>query len=183
MHLLRILKDVVPVCKTEWESVLDTHSERFPERDCASIRRKLQGLHRRKMPTGDPDMPEEVRFAKEVRDMIGSKARISMADEEYDMKDEGVFLTAGGVARSAAPVVARNQNVVRDGDSVSITTAENDSLARAIPGSVGGNVSSSSGGASGGRKPDIMELFLCKFKKKQRFGRMKHARPRKIGRR
>ena len=160
MHLLRILEDVVPVCKREWESVLDTHSERFPGRDTASIRRKLQGLHRKKMPTGDPDMPEEVRLAKEVRDLIGAKARISTADEEYDMEGEGTFLTVDGVARTAAPVVVNNRNIGSDIDSVSITTAENGSLARNIPGSVGGNGSSNSGGRRGGRKPDLMELFF-----------------------
>ena len=160
MHLLCILEDVVPVCKTDWESVLHQHSERFPGREVAALRRKLQGLHRRKMPTGDPNMPEEVRLAKEVRDLIGAKARISTADEQYDMEGEGVFLSADGVARSAARVVGGNSNIVNDGDSVSITTSENGSPSRTIPGSVGGNGSSNSGGRRGGRKPDMIELFF-----------------------
>lgn len=66
MHLIRILEDVVPVCKMEWKQVLEAHSERFHGLDCASIRRKSQGLRHRKIPTGSPNIPEDVQLAKDV---------------------------------------------------------------------------------------------------------------------
>ena len=36
-----------------------------------SLRRKYTSIHREKVPTGDPNMPEEVRLAKKLKYMIG----------------------------------------------------------------------------------------------------------------
>ena len=64
MHLLQIMETVVPIGPTEWDEVLDQHCEVFPGRDVDSLRRKYTTLHRKKIPTGDPNMPPEVRLAK-----------------------------------------------------------------------------------------------------------------------
>ena len=71
MHLLRILEDVVPVCKTDWNNVLAMHTKRYPGQNSISIFRKLQGLHRKKIPTGNPNMHDDVRLAKDIKDMTG----------------------------------------------------------------------------------------------------------------
>ena len=43
------------------------HGEEYPYRDKDSLKRKYMHLHRVEMPTGDPDMSEEVRLVKRVK--------------------------------------------------------------------------------------------------------------------
>ena len=76
MHLLQIMETVVPIGPTEWDEVLDQHSEVFPRRDVDSLRRKYTTLHRKKIATGDPNMPLEVRLAKKVKYAISDKAEL-----------------------------------------------------------------------------------------------------------
>ena len=82
------MHSVLPIGPTEWEQVLDLHSAQYPGRDVNSLRRKYTTLHRKKMPTGDPLCPEEVRMAKACKYRIAQKADLGDATGEYDMMQE-----------------------------------------------------------------------------------------------
>lgn len=64
--LLEFLERIQPISQTEWKAVLAEHEQPFSQqgRTVDSLRRKFSTLHRRKMPTGDPKIPEEVLRAK-----------------------------------------------------------------------------------------------------------------------
>ena len=51
------------------------------------MRRKLANLYRKKVPTGNPNMPEEVRLAKQIKFLIAQKADIGDAEKLSDLQD------------------------------------------------------------------------------------------------
>ena len=67
------------------------HSETYPYRDVRSIRRKFTSLHRRNIPTGDPDCPEEVKLAKRVFYLLGQKAAVGDGEEEFELEVQMVW--------------------------------------------------------------------------------------------
>ena len=55
----------------EWEKVVEIYSVDFPGQDVEYLCRKYTVIQREKVPTGDLNMPEEVRLAKKVKYLIG----------------------------------------------------------------------------------------------------------------
>ena len=119
MNLLTVMEAVVPIGPIEWDEVLDQHSTLFPGRDVDSLRRKYTTLHRKKIPTGDPNMPPEVRLAKRVKYAISDKAELGDGGGEFDLMsdDDGEDASdevAGPVVPLAEPpVVHRRAPVVQ----------------------------------------------------------------------
>ena len=85
LFLLNIMSDILPIGPTEWEQVLDSHSVHFPGRDVNGLRRKYTTLHRKKIPTGDPNMPDAVRMAKRCKYRIADKAELCDGSSHYNM--------------------------------------------------------------------------------------------------
>ena len=61
---LSILEDVLPIGPDEWDEVAGRHAEDFPGRDTDALRREYNTLHRKKCPTGNPNIPFDIRAAK-----------------------------------------------------------------------------------------------------------------------
>ena len=61
------VEDILPLSTTQWESVVETHSVRYPGkgRTVDSLKRKFKELHIKRIPTGDPHCPPAVRRAKQ----------------------------------------------------------------------------------------------------------------------
>ena len=68
MSLLHIIERIVPIDSDEWDRVAEEHADHFPGREVVSLQRKLAQLYRRKAPSGDPTIPEEIKLAKEIKD-------------------------------------------------------------------------------------------------------------------
>jgi hypothetical protein len=82
LHLLGIMKEILPTDGNEWDEVLHQHNVIYHacERDVPKLRRKFTSLS--KIPSGDPHMPEDVRLAKHIRHLITAKNSISCGDED-----------------------------------------------------------------------------------------------------
>jgi hypothetical protein len=89
LHFLNIGLSIQPTSQTEWNSVLDEHNIEYAHknRTVESLRRKYAQLHRKKIPTGDPYCPEEVRLAKRLRYKIGKKADMGDGEEVMNLFD------------------------------------------------------------------------------------------------
>ena len=97
--LLDVIDDIVPIGNPEWERVWDRHASRYPrqERTAESLRRKFQQLVRTKMPTGDPNCPPHIRFAKRIFRKIvkatdgsdGESGNGDFEDNHYDIDGDG----------------------------------------------------------------------------------------------
>lgn len=59
---LSILDEKLPLCKEEREDLLRQHNRSFAQhaRTVNSLHRKFATLHRKKRPTGDPLIPDDV---------------------------------------------------------------------------------------------------------------------------
>ena len=84
--LLGVIRQHLPIGLEEWEAVLREHIETWPEsgRDTTSIRRKFNQLANKKVPTGDPRCPPQVKEAKRILYLIKQKADV----EDFDSEDE-----------------------------------------------------------------------------------------------
>jgi hypothetical protein len=69
IHFLNIAVSIKPVDLTGWQRVLQEHNLVYAHmnRTAESLRRKYNQLQRKKIPTGDPNCPEDVRLAKRVK--------------------------------------------------------------------------------------------------------------------
>ncbi|PXF49576.1 hypothetical protein BWQ96_00646 [Gracilariopsis chorda] len=93
--VLNVIEKYLPLCKEEWDMVAEEHGETlFVENSTVdSIKRKFATLHRRKIPTGDPRMPDDVRRAKRLRFRMGERADIG--------EGAGAEETIGGILPSS----------------------------------------------------------------------------------
>ena len=66
------VEDILPLSTTQWESVVEIHSARYPDkgRTVDSLKRKFKELHIKRIPTRDPHCPPAVRRAKQLRNAI-----------------------------------------------------------------------------------------------------------------
>ena len=85
-HFLTILEEVLPIGPDEWDDMTGRHSEVLPERDNDALRRKYNTLHRRRCPTGDPNIPWEVASTKRIKLKIGERASLGVGNEEYELE-------------------------------------------------------------------------------------------------
>ncbi len=69
---LDTVEDILPLSTTQWESVVETHSARYPDKGQTvdSLKRKYKELHIKRIPTGDPHCPPAVCRAKQLRNAI-----------------------------------------------------------------------------------------------------------------
>ena len=86
MDMLWIIKRIKPIGSEEWQAVTDEHNEDFPGRSKESLMKKYATLYRKKIPTGDPNCPEEVKLAKQVKYLIGQKAAVGDGEEEFNLE-------------------------------------------------------------------------------------------------
>ena len=113
--LLDAIEKYIPVGMNEWERVESYHASRYPmeERTKESLKRKFASLYRKKIKTGDPNCPPEVRRAKNLLEAIKNKTDLTSAegdpfsddDDEYESAEEGV---EDNIAGDEFPGVALN---------------------------------------------------------------------------
>ena len=70
IYFIEAMHSIFPIGPTEWKQVLELHSVQFQGRDTNTLRRKYTTLHRKMKPTGNPNMPDEVRMAKSCKSDI-----------------------------------------------------------------------------------------------------------------
>jgi len=122
-NFLHITEDILPISGEEWEDVETEHMIEYAEhnRTAASIRRKFMELYNKKIPTGDPTMPDTVRLAKTIRYKIEEKSDAAVGVEVDDAElgiepdDAGVTSANQGSACARRPesrpfVSPRNRN-------------------------------------------------------------------------
>jgi hypothetical protein len=87
MFLLDCIEEIIPIGPQMWDRVSDLHQAEFSNqgRDTQSIRRKFNQMVNKRIPTGDPDCPEEVRRAKHLFREIEKKGDASADMEENEI--------------------------------------------------------------------------------------------------
>jgi len=103
-HMLDVVEKHMPLGGEMWEKVANEHALSHPsnERDAASVKKKFQDLHKKKIPTGDPNIPREVRRAK----LIQQKILAANAAADISQENGGIQGVVTGIARARANVAA-----------------------------------------------------------------------------
>ena len=93
------IEEFLPIGSYEWDKVEKDHHEVFPELDRTkdTLKRKFKELYQKKIPTGDPSCPPEVRKAKILNRYIIEKAEVSdcengLSNESVDNEEESEVL-------------------------------------------------------------------------------------------
>jgi hypothetical protein len=142
MHMLSIVQRILPIGAEKWDAVVAEHSNEYPGRCKNGIMRKYTTLHRRTIPTGDPNCPEEVRLAKRLKYEIGNSATIGDADERFALKQVAHVGGNGAnpqpvahapVARAAVGAAASAQPVADDAQPAAAADAQPAAAADAQP--------------------------------------------------
>jgi hypothetical protein len=86
-----------PVGGSDWQLLAEEHSKheayRNYNRDGKSLRRKYQQLARTKAPTGDPNIPEHITLAYELKAAIADRMELGKGSEELVELDEVSYLS------------------------------------------------------------------------------------------
>eukprot|EP00536_Pseudo-nitzschia_multiseries_P018483 jgi/Psemu1/55804/gm1.55804_g len=79
--------EILPVGPEEWAQVTQIHKDNFPNthRSVQNLCRKYGHLYLKKVPTDDPNFPEEVKLAKRVKWLIKGKQGVGDGEEHYNM--------------------------------------------------------------------------------------------------
>ncbi len=119
--LLGLVAEELPIGQEDWESVCSQHILIWDNlgRDYLSLRRKFNQLAGKKVPTGDPNCPPQVREAKRILAMIKEKAEIEVFSGSEEPEDD----RAPEIDDTApAATVATRENANDNNSSVSQTS-------------------------------------------------------------
>jgi hypothetical protein len=91
--LLDIVEEILPIGPIEWGTVVERHKVLYEAklRDLNSIRRKFNQMATKTAPTGDSNIPEYIRRAKDIWDAIEEKTGGGFANLDelgLDLEDE-----------------------------------------------------------------------------------------------
>ena len=93
-HLLTIVEEVVPLSPNDWKKVKELHDEQYSQKKCTvlALTHEFQQLHRTTEPTGDPNLPHEVEWALNIKEVMREKADGTTGsvrdDERFEDEDE-----------------------------------------------------------------------------------------------
>ena len=89
-NMLESIEKTLPVAGMEWDRVEREHEGRWPDkrRKKESLKRKFQSLYRRRVPTGEPHCPPDVRFAKRIQESIKEKVDMSDGDDSNEVEED-----------------------------------------------------------------------------------------------
>jgi hypothetical protein len=90
--LLDLIQQYLPIGNIAWMRVVDEYNRRVPTeraRNKTSILKRFNTLHQRLMPTGDPNMPDDVRRAKHLNYLIMDKSEcVNMNGDDLDLEED-----------------------------------------------------------------------------------------------
>jgi hypothetical protein len=85
-NMLDLIEDKQPIGSNEWEEIERLHAANFPDKNRTkdTIKRKFQLLALKEVPTGDPNIPTNVRRAKEIYSNIKRRTNLGEDGNEED---------------------------------------------------------------------------------------------------
>jgi hypothetical protein len=82
----------LPIGQDEWELVTEEHNTKWPtkNRTVDQLRRQFAKLHKKKIPTGDPSCPPEVKAAKRCKYLIRERADLGEGNSDVSNIDDNI---------------------------------------------------------------------------------------------
>ena len=88
--LLKAIEQIVPIDAEEWNEVHDAFNSKHTLQGVEGLKRKFNKLTNKPVPTGNPNMPEDVKLAKSIKGKLfrWSGATNLSEDEEEEEEEE-----------------------------------------------------------------------------------------------
>lgn len=82
--MLELIEEHMPLSASQWQTVVDEHMLLYPntDRDVDGLRRKFNSLASKKIPTGDPFIPPDVKKAKKIRNDLSQFSGLKTGSPE-----------------------------------------------------------------------------------------------------
>jgi hypothetical protein len=169
--LLDLIEDELPISATLWENIQKSHLSRYPEqrRGVDSIKRKFKELYSKRVKTGDPNCPQEVRRAKRLRHQIiesmnASDLNTVVAGSEEgssESGDDASSLGEHGNVGSDVVVAHRPRRSSAEVDDEEEEEDDNDLFAEVVDEGAGGAGDLAPAGGAG--EDDAAEAIVAEF--------------------
>ena len=92
IDLITMIRDRVPKSSEEWQQIALLHNVNYPwGSNVKSIKDKCGKLWKLKLPTRNPNIPKEVRLAKQAFRAIGNAAELGTGEESFNIEQWRMF--------------------------------------------------------------------------------------------
>ena len=92
--LLKVIEQILPIDAEAWNEVHDVFNSKHSPHGVEGLKRKFNKLTNKPVPTGNPNMPEDVRLTKSIRSKLfchsGAMNLSEEEEEEEDIEEEEV---------------------------------------------------------------------------------------------
>ena len=166
--LLDLIEDELPISATLWENIQKSHLSRYPDQchGVDSIKRKFKELYSKRVKTGDPNCPQEVRRAKRLRHQIVESMNASdlntvVAGSEEQGSESGDDLSSvlGEHDNVGSDVVVAHRTRRSSAELDDVEEEDDDDLVAEVVDEVVGD----SGATGGAGEDDAAEAIAAEF--------------------
>jgi hypothetical protein len=175
LHFLNIAASIKPADLPGWQRVLQEHNLTYAHmnRTADSLRRKFNQLNGKKIPTGDPKCPEQVRLAKRVKLSINEGVDMDPNDDPNERLQDNhtgeIINMSDGVGTSTFEGETEDERETDEDPNGSVGSGGSGSVAEAngsgdnsngnngSAASNGNNVSAASNGNNGNRATNTVQ--------------------------
>ena len=83
--LLKTIEQVLPIDTEGWNEVHDIFNSKHTPRGVEGLKRKFNKLANKPVPTGNPNMPEDVKLAKSIKGKLFCRSGVTNLSEEEEV--------------------------------------------------------------------------------------------------
>ena len=86
--LLKVIEQILPIDAEAWNEVHDVFNSKHSPHGVKGLKCKFNQLANKPVPTGNPNMPEDIRLAKSIRSKLFRHSGVmNLSEEEEEVED------------------------------------------------------------------------------------------------
>ena len=86
--LLKVIEEILPIDAEAWNEVHDVFNSKHTPHGVKGLKRKFNKLANKPVPTGNPNMPEDIRLAKSIKSKLFRCSGVTNISEEEEEDEE-----------------------------------------------------------------------------------------------
>ena len=100
MTLLKTIKQLIPIDAEGWNEVHEIFNSKHTPRGVEGLKQKFDKLANKPVPTGNPNMPEDVKLAKSIKGKLFCHSGATNLSEEEEEEEEEEELNDDNIAEA-----------------------------------------------------------------------------------
>ena len=86
--LLKTIVQILPIDAEAWNEVHDVFNSKHTPQGVEGLKRKFNKLANKPVPTGNPNMPEDIKLAKSINSKLFHRSGVTSLSEEEEEDEE-----------------------------------------------------------------------------------------------